>query len=146
MEHLACFADRLKELLEINGLDVKDISEATEIDKSNLYNFLDGKHIPSTENAIRIAMYFQCPLDYLFGFCESFEKSQSTYSVPVKVRYRQAIDGMKCSRYKLSQISKICQQTLWRWYHGRQTPNLSSLVILSEFLDCSVDFLAGKDL
>lgn len=72
MDHLNYFGDCLKELLADSGMSIKELSEKTKIRLSRLYDFLNKEHIPSLENAIKIADVFRCPLDYLFGFVADF--------------------------------------------------------------------------
>ena len=66
-EKLLVFRERLKDFID-DGEDVKSFAAGAGIELSRLYDYLSGKHAPSAENAIKIARYCKCTLNYLFGF------------------------------------------------------------------------------
>ena len=95
MDHLNYFGDCLKELLADSGMSIKELSEKTKIRLSRLYDFLNKEHIPSLENAIKIADVFRCPLDYLFGFIADFTPQTFTVTGSVSENVKAAIDNSK---------------------------------------------------
>ena len=145
MDNINAFAERLRELMEINGESVKTLSAKTGISDSCYYEYLSDLHVPSYENALKISEFFLCPLDFLFGFCEDFKPTRKAVVSDIKTRLKAAIDESGKSRYLLSKESGIEQSQLLRWYHGDKTPTLVSLVALRKVLDCSLDFLAGRE-
>lgn len=145
MDHLAHFGDCLKDLLAENNLSLKELSDKTGIRLSRIYDFTNKLHAPSLANAVKIADLFHCPLDFLFGFIDDFTPADYRICDTVSSRVRIAMDKSKISRYQLSKATKVSQPQLLRWYHGTQVPTLVSLVTLAEHLDCSLDFLAGRD-
>lgn len=144
-DNIALFGDILKDLLLENDLSIKVLSEKTGIEQSRIYDFLNKRHIPSLDNAIKIADVFNCPLDYLFGFCANFTPKKYTVNDSVNLRVKAAIDSSRLSRYKLHKLSNISQPQLHHWYQGTVTPSLASLVTLAQHLNCSLDFLAGRN-
>lgn len=136
-----CFADISAE----RDLDIKRISADTGIAKSRLYAFRNGKQLPSLDNALKLSEYFGCSLDYLFGFTEVCSPPAACYSAPVSERVKTAMDASSLTRYKIFRFTDISQAQLYRWYHGIQVPALSSLVVLADCMECSVDYLAGAD-
>lgn len=145
MDHLNYFSDCFQELLSENNMSIKQLSESTGIKLSRLYDFVNRLHVPSLENAIKIAEAFQCPLDFLFGFCNDFKPRDYHMNDSVSVRVKQAMDDSKISRYQLHKLTQISQPQLLRWYHGMQTPTLVSLISIAEHLNSSLDYLAGRD-
>ncbi len=144
MDHLNCFGDCLKELLADSGMSVKELSEKTKIRLSRLYDFLNKKHIPSLGNAIKIADVFGCPLDYLFGFTADFTPQTFTVSGSVSQNVKTAMDSSEMTRYQIHKKTDIDESQLLRWYAGKQTPSLVSLITLADALDLSLDTLAGR--
>ena len=144
MDHLNSFADCLKELLAENGLSMRELSEKSGIRLSRLYDFLSRKHVPSLQNAVKIADVFCCPLDYLFGFAADYTPQTFTANGTVSQNVKAAMDNSGMTRYQLHKKTKIDEAQLLRWYAGKQTPSLVSLVALAEALDVSLDSLAGR--
>lgn len=145
MEHLSYFGDCLKDMLDEYNLTIKQLSELTGIKQSRLYDFINKLHAPSLANAVKIADVFHCPLDFMFGLRNDFEPKEYLQYGSVSNRVKAAMDESKISRYQLSKLTGISQPQLLRWYHGLQIPTLVSLITLAERLDCSLDFLAGRD-
>ena len=144
MNHLDCFADNLKELLADSGMSFKALSQKTKIRLSRIYDFLKKEHLPSTENAIKIADIFHCTLDYLFGFVSDFTPQNFTLTGTISENIKIAIDNSKMTRYQIHKTTKIDEAQLQRWYSGKQTPSLISLITLAEALDTSLDLLIGR--
>lgn len=145
MDRLSYFGDCLKDMLDENNLNIKQLSELTGIKQSRLYDFINKLHAPSLANAVKIADVFHCPLDFMFGFRNDFEPKDYLQRGTVSDRVKAAMDESKITRYHLSKLTGVSQPQLLRWYHGSQIPTLVSLVTLAEKLDCSLDFLAGRD-
>lgn len=145
INHLNFFGDCLAELLSLTGKSIKELSAATNIRLSRLYDFFNKKHIPSLENAIKIADYFECPLDFLFGFVTDYKPRTYSLRGTVCEQVKNAIDRSGMSRYQLHKKTDIDESQLLRWYSGKQTPSLVSLITLADALDVSLDTLAGRE-
>lgn len=144
MDHLNYFGDCLKELLADSGMSIKYLSEKTTIRLSRLYDFLNKKHIPSFENAIKIADAFGCPLDYLFGFITDFTPQNFTVTGSVSENVVFAMNNSKLTRYQIHKKTNIDESQLQRWHSGKQTPSLVSLITLADALDIPLDTLVGR--
>lgn len=145
VEHINCFQENLKELRDINGLSVSDLEKKTGVNHTSLSGYLDGKYIPDVDCANRIANYFNCSLDYLFGFTENYIPCKYNCEGDIKSRVKAAIDKSGFSRYKIAQLTDTSRNQVWSWYHGKVVPKLISLVALATVLNCSLDYLAGRD-
>ena len=143
VDHLKEFSDRLKELIVINNESAKTLSEKTAIRCSTLYAYMSGKRIPFLPNALIIANYFQCSLDFLFGFSDDYTKKHRTVCATVHERFKTALDDSGKSHYRLAKETHINQSDISAWYLGKRPPSLITLVAFAKVLDCSLDFLAG---
>ena len=144
MNRYDCFWERFKELISDNEYSVKDLENKTGLNHTVIYSYLNKVHIPDLNNAIIIADLFGCPLDFLFGFTDDFTPQRYVLSASVTERFKKAVDNSIYSRYKIAKMTKIAGEQISRWYNGKQTPTLASLVIIADKLECSLDFLAGK--
>ncbi len=145
MENLDCFKENLKELMEINNYTVKDISLKTGIKTSTIYSYLNDKHIPDLTRAIKIAQVFDCSLDFLFGFTEDFTPKKYKLASTANDRFKKVLADRKITRYRVHILTKISQNQLCNWFQDKQSPTLISLVTVAKALDCSLDYLAGRD-
>jgi len=61
------FNERLKALMQTQGVSYRKLSKDTLIAVSNLTRFTNGKVYPLLNTAVKLADYFSCSLDYLIG-------------------------------------------------------------------------------
>lgn len=53
--------------------------------------------------------------------------------------------ALNLSNYQIAKQLEIEQSTISKWLNKNQVPETSSLIKLSSILDCSVEFLLGRD-
>ena len=106
---------------------------------------MNKEHIPSLENANKIADVFRCPLYYLFGFVTDFTPQTFTVTGSVSENVKAAMDSSKMNRYQTHKKVNIGESQLLRRYAGKQTPSLVSLITLATSLDLSFDTHIGKN-
>ena len=144
MDFCEIFSDRLKQLMTENDIEEKTLAEKTAVELSCLYSYLRKKSLPSLESAVKIATFFSCSLDYLFGFADDFEKRDFVLSDSIANRFKTILQEEKISRYRLSKELAVSQSTLSLWYNGKTQPKLESLLHVCKTLGVSLDFLAGR--
>ena len=144
MTDLEYFSERLNELIFEQEESVLSLSKKLETGKSTLYNYLKGATYPTLAIAVKIADFFACPLDFLFGLCHEFTPKKWEQTATANERVKRAIDESKQSRYSLSKRMNIPQPKLSLWYQGKVEPNTEHLILLAKSLGVSLDFLAGK--
>ncbi len=139
------FQDTFEELLTVRKTTIKALSESTGIFMSALYRYLHGENIPSVKNAIKIADYFSCSLDYLFGLTDECKTEiYNTVSTPNE-RFRSFLKDNGQTRYQVYKSTGIEQKRLSDWFYGRRTPSLACLYLVAKAYACSLDYLAGRD-
>ncbi len=103
-----------------------------------------GNKLPSLSNSIKLADYFGCSLDYLFGRIDIDFSFKIMPLLPIYERVSQLLIDNKVSWYKVHKITKIARGTLDCWKQGKE-PLLSTLDVLAKYFDCSIDYLIGRD-
>ena len=63
----ATFPDRLRLLIDKNGTPRRKLSAETKISMCGIQRFLTGTGKPLLDNLIRLAVFFDCSVDYLLG-------------------------------------------------------------------------------
>ena len=142
---LIAFSENFCDLLAERGVMLKELADRTGIKVSRLYDFRNRKHLPSLENACKLADFFCCSLDYLCGLRPEYGPRTFVRSLPIHTCLREAVDKSELSRYQLSKRTGLSQSQLSDCYNGKTEPSLASLILLAEHLECSLDFLAGRE-
>ena len=141
---LDIFAERLSELIFDKGKSVSATAKEIGISKTTAYAYLSGQKMPTVENAVKIADYFSCSLDFLVG--KEWEIRSATYRPckPFPERFNEILSQFSCSRYRLEHNTGIAESTLYYWAKGKTSPTLENIILLAEQFDCSIDFLLGR--
>ncbi len=146
---LSNFSERLQELMEERELNPREIGEDTE---HNLYDFYHWKpkqikYMPKLAVLIDLADYFHCSLTFLLGMEEENTLPNPRKNLPVfSERFAWV---MKKSGKTYTHVAKAANLSgtsiLYKWKKGVSTPRVYTLVSVAEALDCSLDYLIGRE-
>ena len=135
------FQERLQELLEDSEISRLQLSKIINIDSSTIDKYFNRDSFPNLDNAIKMAQYFNCSLDYLFGcsddvnnnnkntksFFETFDMLLRENNIPFTRAMREL--NMSDNNY-------------YRWKKGLYPKTLKILEI-AKYFEVSIDFLVG---
>jgi transcriptional regulator with XRE-family HTH domain len=138
------FGDSLKEILNNRYIKVKDYAEAVNISQATAYSWINNTTEPNLSYLISSADYFKCPIEFLIGRSENEIHMEGKNYPPFTKRIREIMRETKISTYKLRKISKYDGAYFYNWEHGSE-PLLSTLIELSDILDCTIDYLIGRE-
>ena len=138
------FQDTLQELIVARNLTIKTLSEQSGVPLSPLYRFAKGESIPSHENAAKLAAYFACSFDYLFGLTDEYKAEQYTTVCSPNERFRDFLKENNYTRYQVHKATGLEEKRLSDWFHNHRTPSLASLYTIAKNYTCSLDYLAGR--
>ena len=114
--------------------------------KEEIRRYLRKECLPSLQNAVRLADFFRCPLDYLFGRAEDFTEQSYPAPPPFGGHFTAFLEKYGCTRYRLSQeIGGLTQCRLNAWAHGKSAPSVGNLIRIADYCRCSLDELVGRD-
>lgn len=103
--------------------------------------------LPSTKVLLKLADYFKCSLSFMLGQeeCNSLP-SPKTELPAFSDRLRELIEAkeLKFFLMKKSGLKKDFP-SMYNWLSGKYIPNVYNLVRLAKLLDCSVDYLLGRE-
>ena len=139
------FQDSLKELMTVDLIAVKELASSTGIHHSLLYRYLNGESVPTLENATKLAAYFSCSLDYLFGLADARTAEQYQSVATPNERFREFLQATGYTRYHVHKATGIQEKRLADWFHNRRTPSLANLYLIATAFSCSLDWLAGQE-
>ena len=102
-----CFAENLKELLELKDIEIKELANGTGISKNTIDNYLSGqKSIPNAENAVKIEKYLGTTVEFLVtGNIQENEFSQDISKI-VKNLYRLTKKDFDAIKILINSLAK----------------------------------------
>lgn len=137
------FADVMKDLITESGKSLRTIGQESDIPHSQLSRYVNGT-IPKFDVSIKIASYFNCTLDYLFGLTDQRGMYVDNYDISKFVsRYESALEENKITHWKFSHKYGISESGIRLWKKGI-LPKMETIIIIAKSLDCSIDYLLGK--
>ena len=138
------FQDILEDLIEEKGLSLRKLALESNVSASQYAKYLKGI-IPSIEVSIRIANYFKCSLDYLFGL-----NNNNNYSKKLEInldnfvnKYENILKESKLTHWKFAKKVNLSESCLRHWKYG-QIPKMESIILIAKNLPTSIDFLITK--
>lgn len=137
------FCERLKELIEEKEITPEILAQA--IGYSQVYSWLSGQYMPSFNYLIKLADYFQCSIEFLIGLDEENRLTVFNQRQPFAERLPYVIKNCNSNIHRLSKTSKIDRRTIYDWIEGQYLPTLENLVKIASALNCSIDYLIGRD-
>lgn len=145
MNNLSNFSEALNELMTLNNLTELSLAEKTGIPVSCISLYVRGVQTPYLENILILADYFNCSIDYLLGFTDTYTPKVYNECPIFAERFRYLLKhyGFRDSKfYKDKQISKSC---FYEWKSGKSVPTLDNLIKLAKIFNCTVDYLLGRE-
>ena len=144
MDVLAGFSGRLIELMDENGLNAESLGKAIDIAPPVIRRWCLPYKDTYYKNVVRVANYFNCSLDYLCKRSEIVLDFTPKPCPPFMEWLPTVIKESGKTTYKIFKDTKIKSSYFTLWRKGGE-PQLSSLGILADYLDCSLDRLVGRD-
>lgn len=130
-------------MLEHN-LDAKKLAILLNVHKASIYRFLNNKRTPNYGCFIKMLYLFDCSADYLLGIQEIPTNEPLHSILPFNERLRDILKKRKITQIQLIEGLPLSSSILYKWLKGTCEPSLDNLIRLSEYLECSVDFLIGR--
>ena len=130
--------------MEEQGLTQIALANILQIKRSNISEFLSGKHTPSYEVFVALLYQFDCSADYLLGLDELHTEEILHPVSPFAERLRYMLNFRGISQNKLIKEYHVPSASLYKWVSGKSQPSTETLIKLASIFECSVDFLIGR--
>lgn len=136
------FQESLKELLDDNKISRLQLAKNIGIDYSTINGYFNKNYYPHLDIAIKIANYFECSLDYLFGL--SFNKeNENTSNLSFFETLNLLINDSKHSLRQIFKDMKISLANYFRWRDGI-IPKTSVILDIAKYFNVGIDYLVGN--
>ncbi|MDE6505551.1 MAG: helix-turn-helix domain-containing protein [Clostridia bacterium] len=146
MDYLSIFPERLSELMFYKDLTATKLAEILKCESSTISHYLSGLHLPTVEMAITLADYFNVTTDFLLGIENENKATDFKCCPPFGERFKFICNYYNISRYKITQKTGVAESVMRYWVQGKTQPSIINVIKIAKFLNCSVDFLLGREL
>ena len=137
------FGERLKELEEENNSQKELLAFLGIKDNTIFYAWINNLKGITLENAFKIAKFYKCSMDYLFGRTDDNKEINYVKEPNFNTYLKIVLDNKNVSQYKLCKVCKISTSSMYNWTHNIVSPNMSSVVKIADYLQVSIDYLVG---
>lgn len=147
MDLVSKFSERLKELIFDNKITIEKLSNDIDCNARSIYEWQSDnqKYLPSLKNLIKLADYFRCSLDFLLGI-EGNNSLPNPKPRPLfSEHFRPAVESKGFTLHGLMKATQIDTNNFYKWINGKGEPSLDSLLRIAAVLDCSLDYLVGRE-
>ncbi|MGN0822958.1 MAG: helix-turn-helix domain-containing protein [Candidatus Gallimonas sp.] len=145
MVNLSIFVERLKEYMTEHELNATTLAPKIGFSRITISGLLNEAHVPSTEIIVALVEYFNCSADYLLGLVDYPRNVVFKPVKPFGESLRKCLKENGKSEYKLQKELNVSSSLTYRWLNNKAVPTVESLIKLSKYFDCSVDYLLGRE-
>lgn len=136
------FQERLSELLEENNLSRLKLANSIGITSTTINDYFNKNYYPKIDIAIKMAKFFNCSLDYLFGLTEE-RNNANLNNQEFLYNFNLLLNKNKLSISKAMKNLQMSEYNYYRWKKG-MFPKTNNLVDIAKYFGTSIDFLVGN--
>lgn len=141
-EKMNAFQERLQDLLIENNLNRLQLSKIIGISSTTINGYFNNDYFPQIDIAIKMAEYFNCTLDFLFGLSE--DESHITHNNKTFIENFDAL--LKERGLPIAKVLRelgMSEYNYYRWKDGK-FPKTINLIEIAKYFDVSIDYLIGR--
>ena len=140
------FIENLRDLITETNKSLRQLAVDSGVPAMQFSRYLNGS-IPTIETTLKIAKYFECSLDYLFGLSSSKETNKyTTYDYDISkflANYDKLLKQNNTTHYKFMKASGYDESIIRHWKSG-SIPRLDIIYYIAKNLGSSMDNLIGR--
>ncbi len=143
MEVVSKLSERLKELMfDCGQIKSEALAKQLKVSGPTVRSWMNGKRDITLANAIKVADFFECSLDYLAGISDVDRKVTARPLPPFYENLRKVMDEQGVTRYQIAK-NVVADVFFTKWVHGGM-PMLYTACKLAQYLHVSLDYLVGR--
>ena len=140
------FIENLRDLITETNKSLRQLAVESNVPAMQFSRYLNGS-IPTIETTLKIAKYFECSLDYLFGLSNDKETNKyKTYDYDISKflgNYDKLLKQNNITHYKFMKSSGYDESIIRHWKSG-SIPRLDIIYYIAKNLGGSMDNLIGR--
>ena len=138
-------SETLEELISFNNLKVQEFADRVGIAASSISNYLHDARVPSVENIVKIADYFNCSVDHLVGIESENPNLTFKKCPPFPEQLAFLMKRFNRKPHDIDKSDTVSKSNYFEWKKGKRMPSLDNVIGLARFFDCRVDFVLGRE-
>ncbi|MDE6505553.1 MAG: transcriptional regulator [Clostridia bacterium] len=140
------FAETLDALLFDHNFKPNTFAKAIGVPSSTITRLLKCERAPSLKTLVKIAEHFKVTTDFLLGF--ENENSSTAFNLCPQIgeRIKQLTEQNGYTGYRFCKECKLSEPRFYDWINGTHEPSVDNVIKIAKFLNCSVDFLLGREI
>lgn len=140
------FSEILKELISETKMSLRQLMLESGVTAMQYSRYLKGC-IPTIDITIKIAKYFNCSLDYLFGLSSNkVNKKYKTYNYDISkfiTNYQKLLKQNNLTHFIFIRTGGYDESIIRHWKRG-SIPRLDVVYFIAKNLSGSIDELIGR--
>lgn len=144
MDLLKNFGERLTELMDEKDIKSDMLAGKIGVSGTTVRQWKRGISDININHLIKLADYFDCSIEYLVGRSDNYLPYKIQELPLFPIRLRQILEERNKSRYSLDKETKFKDNYFYKWDKGH-TSKLTTLADLAKILDCTIDYLIGRE-
>lgn len=134
--------NKISEIYSLQKNELKNIEKYLEVDLTIFENWIEGKnnYFNTLDGLTKLSKAFNISINYMLGiYVESPDTKQMR-----EVVHKWIIDNNELSIQSICAKTRVNYQTLREWSKGYGDFFNDKVSLLSELMDCSIDYLYGR--
>jgi len=145
MNFLSNFSERLSELIIEHELTTDKLAAELGVIGSTVRRWKQAKRSISLSNALLLANYFDCSLEFLIGKTDNKLDFTPKEHLPFYERLREVMEEKNVTWYQIVKDDIVSDNNLSVWKNGT-SPYLQSVIDIANYFDLTLDQFIGRDL
>lgn len=138
------FSNRFNELLFEQNISIEELSKKLDISVQTIYNWKNNTKQITLSNLTPLCNELKCSIDFISGRSEHILTFIPKTPPQFYAAIRQAMKNKAITTSTLRKETRFDGSYFARWNKGAD-PYLSTLIELSDYFDCSIDYLVGRE-
>lgn len=140
------FRENLKDLIDETNLSLRQLEKVSGVSAMQYSRYLRNS-IPTICVVLKIAKFFNCSIDYLFGL-DNLRTTNKYKSYDYNIsnflpRYLELLKENNITHYKFAQKQSFNESIIRHWQEGK-IPRLDIIYTIAIELGSSMDYLIGR--
>jgi len=142
--NMATFSERLSELMLEKEIKSHELAAVIGVSTNTVNDWRRGRFQVFLSNALKLADFFGCSLDYLMGRTLSDTDFIPQPCPSFYPHFLTVLEKCGVTAYRMREESQIKGAYFNNWKKGSD-PLMPTLIIAAEYLDVTLDYLVGRE-
>lgn len=144
MSYLSNFSEYISEQVLKEDTSLFDLSKRIGIDDYVIRQWQLAKFMPSLDSLVKVADYFNVPIDFMLGLSDSDKLVRYEPPKPFVEQLTFLMQSKNITAYRLAKECGVGRAAVSKWLTEQRVPYFDSVIKLSQYFGCSIDFIIGR--